>query len=137
MRWRQQDDDYRIRFNAPFAMGAAEIVGNPDRVVLRTTDRGIFSAADPESLLFDAMGWRIPVSGLRSWILGIPEENEFIDKWEIDFSGRLEQLKQSGWEIDYLGYRRIGALELPVRLELENPRFRAHIRISSWVFPPT
>nr|VFJ62123.1 MAG: outer membrane lipoprotein LolB [Candidatus Kentron sp. FW] len=137
MHWRQRDDDYRIRFNAPFALGSAEIVGNPGKVVLRTTDRGTFSAADPESLLFYAMGWRIPVSGLRSWILGIPEENEFIDKWEIDFSGRLKQLRQSGWEINYLGYRRIRALELPVRLELENPRFRARIQIIRWVLPPT
>nr|VFK55170.1 MAG: outer membrane lipoprotein LolB [Candidatus Kentron sp. TUN]VFK58979.1 MAG: outer membrane lipoprotein LolB [Candidatus Kentron sp. TUN]VFK61262.1 MAG: outer membrane lipoprotein LolB [Candidatus Kentron sp. TUN] len=136
MHWRQQGDDYRIRFNAPLALGAAEIVRNSRGVVLRTTNRRTFHAADPESLLFDTLGWYIPISGLRNWILGCPEKDTPIDNVEIDSAGRSKQLNQSGWEIRYLSYRRIGNIELPIRLELENIRFGARIRISRWVLPP-
>jgi len=137
MHWRQQGDDYRIRFNAPLALGAAEIVGTPQEVTLRTTKRQTFSAANPEQLLFDTMGWRIPVSGLQNWILGRPEANLAIDKLYIDKAGRLKRLIQSGWEIRCLGYERVGEFELPIRLELKNARFSTRIQISRWILPPS
>nr|VFK12784.1 MAG: outer membrane lipoprotein LolB [Candidatus Kentron sp. LPFa] len=136
MRWQQRIDDYRIRFNAPLALGAAEITGDPYGVRLRTTNRRTFFATDPESLLWDTLGWRIPVSGLRYWILGMTDEDAPVDGLEIDAAGRLEQLHQSGWKIRYLGYRRFKDMDLPIRLELENDRLNVRIRISRWVLAP-
>nr|VFK52012.1 MAG: outer membrane lipoprotein LolB [Candidatus Kentron sp. TC] len=136
MHWRQRVDSYRIRFNAPLALGAAEIKGDPYGVLLRTTNRKTFSATDPESLLWDTLGWRIPVSGLRYWILGMADGEAPVDGLEIDAAGRLKRLYQSGWEIRYLGYRRVDEFELPVRLELENNRLDVRIRVSRWVLTP-
>nr|VFK42277.1 MAG: outer membrane lipoprotein LolB [Candidatus Kentron sp. SD]VFK48089.1 MAG: outer membrane lipoprotein LolB [Candidatus Kentron sp. SD] len=136
MHWRQKDDDYRIRFHGPLALGSAEIVGGPDGVLLRTTRREEFFADDPESLLSDTLGWRIPVSGLRNWILGRPEKDISTDELEIDTRGRLKRLHQSGWEIRYLDYRLVGDIELPTRLDLKNARFDARIRIGKWTLPP-
>lgn len=137
MRWRQRDDKYRIRLNAPLALGSAEIAGGADGVLLKTTDQGTFFAPDPESLLFDTLGWHLPVKGLRDWILGRPREDAPTDELEIDNGGRLKQLHQSGWVIRYLGYRRVGDIELPTRLKMENARLDAHIRISKWRLPPS
>nr|VFK29196.1 MAG: outer membrane lipoprotein LolB [Candidatus Kentron sp. MB]VFK74714.1 MAG: outer membrane lipoprotein LolB [Candidatus Kentron sp. MB] len=134
MRWRQQRDNYRIRFHAPLALGTAEIIGTPRGVQLRT-NRETLSAPDPEALLRRVMGWHIPLSGLRNWILGRPEAGVPEETVEIDAAGRLMRLRQSGWEIRYLAYRRIGEMVLPTRLTLENARFRARVRISRWRLP--
>ncbi|MBT8421182.1 MAG: lipoprotein insertase outer membrane protein LolB [Gammaproteobacteria bacterium] len=130
--WRQQQDDYRIRFNAPLSSGSAQITGGPDGVTLMSADHKTFSAADPESLLSEVMGWHIPVSGLRYWILGMPEANTPVDGVKTDLDGKLRQMEQSGWNIRYLSYRRIEDFELPVWLVLENASLNARIRVSSW-----
>nr|VFJ88135.1 MAG: outer membrane lipoprotein LolB [Candidatus Kentron sp. H]VFJ90142.1 MAG: outer membrane lipoprotein LolB [Candidatus Kentron sp. H]VFJ96500.1 MAG: outer membrane lipoprotein LolB [Candidatus Kentron sp. H] len=136
MHWRQQADDYRIRFNAPLAAGAAEITGGPDGVTLRTTDGRNLSAPDPESLLSHVMGWSIPVSGLRYWILGRPEADTPIARLKVDTEGRLIRLEQSGWAIRYLDYRGVEGFQLPAGLILENPHLTARIRIGGWTLTP-
>nr|VFJ53232.1 MAG: outer membrane lipoprotein LolB [Candidatus Kentron sp. DK]VFJ60310.1 MAG: outer membrane lipoprotein LolB [Candidatus Kentron sp. DK] len=136
MHWEQEDENYRIRFNAPIGSGAADITGGPDGVTLRTTDNRTFSAADPESLLFDAMGWRIPLDGLRYWILGRPDPDAPTTRQEVDTDGRIRQLEQSGWDIRYLGYRNVQGFDLPVWLMLENTRLSVRIRINMWTLSP-
>lgn len=134
--WRQQRDDYRIRFNAPLVSGSVEIAGGPDRVTLRTTDHRRVSATDPESLLSGVMGWHIPISGLRYWILGRPEAGAPIDRLKVDPQGRPRRLDQSEWRIRYPAYRHVDGLELPALLILENPRLSARIRIGAWMLGP-
>jgi len=139
--WEQQGEDYQIRFNAPLASGAAEIKGNADEVTLRTTDHQTYSAVDPESLLYDVMGWRIPVSGLRYWILGRPAPGVATDEEperhkDGEWDGKLKRLNQSGWEIRYRTYRRVDGVHLPEHLVLKNEQFDARIRIGTWTLPP-
>nr|VFJ76386.1 MAG: outer membrane lipoprotein LolB [Candidatus Kentron sp. FM]VFK14692.1 MAG: outer membrane lipoprotein LolB [Candidatus Kentron sp. FM] len=134
--WHQQGNEYRIRFHGPLASGSAEIVGGPGMVTLRTTDQRHFSAPDPESLLSDMMGWSIPVSGLRYWVLGRPDPKLPIEQLRVDAENRLRSLEQSGWRIRYIDYRDIDDFQLPVWLTLENERLAARIRISAWTLPP-
>ncbi|VFM96697.1 MAG: outer membrane lipoprotein LolB [Candidatus Kentron sp. G] len=134
--WHQQGNEYRIRFHGPFASGSAEIVGGPGMVTLRTTDQRHFSAPDPESLLSDMMGWSIPVSGLRYWVLGRPDPKLPIEQLRTDSENRLRSLEQSGWQIRYIDYRGTGNFQLPVWLTLENARLAARIRISAWTLAP-
>lgn len=132
MYWHQEGDDYQIRLNGPLGSGAVDITGGPDQVTLRTTDGRTLSAADPESLLFDAMGWRIPISGLRYWILGRPEAGAPTARLESDTEGKLRRLEQSGWDVRYLSYRRVEGVDLPVWLIMENKRLSARVRINMW-----
>lgn len=130
--WTQRGEAYRIRFNAPLGQGSMELAGNADGVSLRTHKNEVFTAGDPETLLLDTVGWRIPLSGLRYWLIGRTEAGAPVDGLDLDVAGRLQHLEQSGWQVDYLRYGQVGSLELPTKVFLENARLSARLVVSHW-----
>lgn len=130
--WTQRGDAYRIRFNAPLGQGSMELAGGPNGVSLTTAKNEVITAGDPETLLFDAVGWRVPLGGLRYWLLGRTEAGAPVDGLDLDPAGRLQLLQQSGWRVQYLRYGRVGSLELPTKVFLENPRLSARLVVSRW-----
>jgi outer membrane lipoprotein LolB len=131
--WTQRGDYYRIRIRGPLGAGAMELAGGPQGVVLRTSKEERFSADAPEELLRKMVGWSMPVSGLRYWLLGISEQGVAIDAMQLDVGGRLESLHQEGWAIDYLGYQQVAGLQLPTKVYLQNAPVSARIVINQWV----
>lgn len=132
LRWTQNRDSYRIRLSGLFGQGLVEISGSGAGVTLRTAERGALTAASPEALIMEEFGWRLPVSGLRYWILGMAVPGTEVTSARLDGLGRLQRLEQSGWRIRYLEYERIDGLDLPSRVELEHPELTARIAVRSW-----
>ncbi len=132
MHWKQRGDAYRIRFRAPFGQGLMELSGGPAGVVMRTSDNRIISAKNPDDLLFDAVGWRVPLGGLRYWILGRTDVAASVTERSLDVAGRLQRLQQSGWDVEYLRYKQVGPVELPTKVFVENDRLAARIVVSRW-----
>ncbi|MDO9372494.1 MAG: lipoprotein insertase outer membrane protein LolB [Gammaproteobacteria bacterium] len=119
VRWMEQDGGYHIHLDAPLGQGAAEIIGNRAGVVLRTGD-GEFSAESAEDLLEQRLGWRLPVSGLRYWVRGLPDTRAPVEGHTLDAAGRLTRLQQAGWDIEFKRYASAGPLELPDKIFLTN-----------------
>lgn len=121
VRWMEQGGEYQIHLDAPLGQGAAEISGNRTGVVLRTSD-GAFSAESAEDLLEQRLGWRLPVSGLRYWVRGLPDTRAPVENHTLDAAGRLTRLQQSGWDIAFKRYAPAspptGPLELPDKIFL-------------------
>lgn len=132
MRWVQNRDGYRIRLSGPLGQGLVDVNGSAAGVALRTSDRETFFASSPEALLDEQFGWRLPVSGLRYWILGLPVPGAEVSSRELDVYGRFRRLEQSGWRIDYLDYVQVGGVDLPSRLELRHPHLSARIAVRRW-----
>lgn len=131
--WRQAGERYHIRLTAPLGQGAVELDGGPSGVRLRTTgEGGTRHARDPETLLLDTLGWRIPVSGLRYWILGLADPGAAIDHLRRDAAGRLETLEQSGWSVRFPRYDVATRPVLPAKVYLEHPRFSVRIVVTRW-----
>ena len=70
--WQQAKGNYQIHFQAPFGQGAIQLLGVPGQVEMRTSDNQVVVADDAESLLYQQLGWRLPLAGLRYWVLGLP-----------------------------------------------------------------
>jgi outer membrane lipoprotein LolB len=132
MRWVQDRDGYQIRLSGPLGQGLVDVIGSGSGVSLRTGDRGTFFAPSPEVLLDEQFGWRLPVSGLRYWILGLPVPDAEVSSRELDVYGRITRLEQSGWRIDYLDYILVDGVDLPSRLELLHPELSARIAVRRW-----
>ncbi|NIR31066.1 MAG: outer membrane lipoprotein LolB [Gammaproteobacteria bacterium] len=133
LHWEQLGDAYQIRLNAPLGGGAVEIAGDPDRVVLRSSEgEGPWTASSPEALLRQRLGWSVPLEGLRYWILGAAEPGVSVENLVLDADGRPERLSQLGWEVHYANYRPFGAYELPTRVFLNNARVSARIVVHRW-----
>lgn len=133
LHWQQRGDYYQIRIRGPLGFGVMELSGGPEGVVMRTSDHRRFAAQAPEELLLSVVGWTMPVAGLQYWLLGGLERGVPITTFELDVAGRLEALRQSGWAIQYLAYRKVGSLDLPTKLFLENQRVSARIVVNRWI----
>lgn len=129
--WHQDHDDYQIRLSGPLGQGLLELRGSPGLVEMRTTE-DVFRARSAEALLEAHAGWRVPLAGLRFWILGRPDPRAPIDALELDAGGRLAQLQQLGWMIHIERYAEFDGIPLPTKLTLENARARAKLVVRTW-----
>ena len=130
--WRQLGDEFRIRLTGPFGGGGLQVEGDPSSVELRTADNKVYTATDAEELLYQHVGWRMPLAGLRYWILGRVEPSAPVEKVFIDVAGRVVRFNQLGWKVNYLDYRDIDQLAMPRKATLKNDRVRASVLISRW-----
>lgn len=130
--WNQDGDSYRLRLSGPLGQGLMELRGAPGAVELRTSDDDVYRARTAEDLMQAHAGWRVPLSGLRYWILGRPDPDAGIDGLILDAGGRLAELRQLGWQIRYQRYAEFDGVVLPTRLTLENPRLRAKLAVRTW-----
>lgn len=133
--WQQQQQSYAILLVAPLGQGALRLDGDADTVTLQTDEGEKLTSSDPAQLLYQQFGWRVPVSSLRYWVLGIPApgtREETLDEY-----GRLSHLQQGSWEIRFLDYEQRQGLELPGRVFVSNHQAKVKLVISDWQLQPT
>lgn len=132
LNWTQQGDVYRIRLSTRMGHGLVEIAGGPTGVSMRTSDNQTYIAPNADKLLVDTVGWRVPLAGLRYWMLGRTDPDVPVSSLTLDNLGRLDELEQSGWQIRYLRYQQVGDLELPTKVFLENAKLSTRVVVNSW-----
>ena len=130
--WNQVDDrHYTVKFSGPFGQGVAALQATPDNITLSVPDRPVMVAGDAETLLMTELGWKIPVSALRFWMVGLPA-NDASFVAEFDNDGRLAQLRQSGWRTDYQRYMSVDDMTLPGRMLITNGEVKLRFVIDRW-----
>ena len=132
MRWRQSPDSYHVRFMGPLGVGLFEVEGTATAVEARFPDGRRTSAASPEALLEQEIGWSVPLQGLRYWFVGAPVPDVAPSKLELDDLGRLALLEQAGWTVVYERYDTVDGLSLPERIRFSNASVDATIVVRRW-----
>lgn len=128
--WRHGARADEMLLTSPLGQGIARLVRAGDEIVLTTQDGREFRAADAESLTEQVLGFRVPLLGLTDWVRGKPARAPAPppDRQRSDAEGRLAELEQSGWRIEYLEYQG----SLPSRLKLAFPGVELRLAISEW-----
>jgi outer membrane lipoprotein LolB len=129
--WHQRKASFDIRLSGAFGQEAARLSGKPGYAVIETADHDALSATSVEALMREQLGWSVPVEGFRYWLVGSPAPG-VIDHYSLDADGRLTGLQQAGWQVRYRSYQTVAGLDLPRKLELENPRLRLRVVIDNW-----
>jgi outer membrane lipoprotein LolB len=136
--WSRQNEYFSMVIEAPFGQGVIRIESNVSsdknkQFKLTLADGKYSLGATPERLLINLLGWSIPVSGLKSWIKGLPQPN-VESNYEIYGSGKLKSLRQNDWLINYLDYfsEENQAQQLPKRLYLKHDNMGMKIVIERW-----
>lgn len=130
--WEQEGEDYAMRIMAPLAQGTFELKGDPGSVTLRGPDNQTTTAADPQALMQEKLGWSLPVAGLKYWVRGIPAPGRPVKQIRIDAAGRMLDLQQDGWRISISRYAQVGTEELPDKLYMENQPLKMRVVIGAW-----
>jgi len=132
--WESAPTRDRIALNTPLGQTVAELEvsyagAKATHAVLRQRDGQARTADEPDSLLAETTGFRLPVSGLRWWLLGRPApgtaREEFIE------SGK--RIFQDGWQIDASQFSEpVPGRSVPGKLELRRDDLTVRIVISEW-----
>lgn len=131
--WTHENQIDRILLANPLGYGVAEIETGPEISRLRLADGKISESADPDSLIEEVTGQRLPVARLPAWLLGRSGGRAQI---ENDRLGRPLRLREDGWQIDYI-YDNDAPDALPGRLTLSNgDGLELRLRIEEWKDSP-
>ena len=99
----------------PFGGGSVRLTYDRRGAELRDAEGDIYHGATMQELLLRATGWDLPIEGLNYWVLGLPDPavpaRSTLDEW-----GRLKQLEQLGWDVEFIEYTQAGEYELPKRV---------------------
>jgi outer membrane lipoprotein LolB len=129
--WAQQQAEYRIDLIGPLGQGRVLVQGDGREVNVQTQDGQHWTAPDPDALLEQTLGVRLPVGGLRYWIRGLPEPGP-TTVLQTDANGRLTRLEQNGWAIDYPAYAPAAPYELPARIVAQRQDLSVKLVIEQW-----
>ena len=128
--WRHAAREDEMLLSTPYGQGIARLARAGGEFTLTTQDGREFRAADAESLTETVLGFRVPLRGLADWVRGraaaAPAPAPTLQR--ADGAGRLAELEQSGWRIEYLEYD--GAL--PRRIKLIFPGLELRLAVSAW-----
>ena len=103
LQWQHGPEQDALMVLTPLGQGVARIVRDASGVTLEIPNQPPRRAPDAESLTREAMGVALPLSGLRHWIMVRPDPLRPFEQ-TLDANGRVAQIRQDGWAIDYLQY---------------------------------
>ena len=134
--WSQQGANAEIKLSGPMGGAAMQIHVEGDRYVVTTRDK---SYADDDAKQIMAQhfgpGQSLPIEEIRYWLLGAPAPGAPHEA-SLGEDRRLASLSQAGWQVRYDRYEAVGALALPVRMELTTEGLRLRVVVSDWRLPP-
>ena len=132
LQWHQDKQEYFLRLIAPLGRGTYEITGDAEGVALRTGRDEVIHARNPEILMEENLGWHVPLTGLVYWIRGLPVPGTRTDALLLDERGRMTDLRQSGWTVNYASYADTGGYVLPGKIALNNEELKVRLVIRDW-----
>lgn len=130
VRWVHRAGVDEIMLLAPLGQTVARIVRGEQQVTLEADGRK-YVAADAETLMQQELGWTLPLSGLRYWVMALAApDGEF--RSERDGGGQVSLLQQQGWTIRYSRYAAAGPAALPLRLDMRREGMEVRLVIDAW-----
>lgn len=136
--WVRDRDRFVVMIQAPFGQGVFRVESNATTdlsaaIKLSMPDGQIYYGQTAESLLSRLFGWSMPLSSLKSWIKGLPQQAETYT-YDLYADGRLKSLQQDGWSINYLDYFTEEGAEqgLPKKMYLKHKDLALKIVIDRW-----
>jgi outer membrane lipoprotein LolB len=101
--WQENGDTVRLQLLNPLGQTLAIIDSAPGLATLELPNKPPQSAPTVSELMQNTLGFALPVEGLRYWLQPSAAPTS-LAKTTTDEAGRLTELKQDGWTIDYVAY---------------------------------
>jgi len=131
--WQQLINEYMINITSQFNVGGIKIAGDANQVTLWRSNTNKVIAKNPENLIYNELGWTLPLSNLKYWILGLPAPN-LNHNSKFDRYNHLTYLEQQNWRINYTNFISIKNIDLPTTILLSNNNLQIKIIIKQWDF---
>lgn len=125
--WSDDGQRYVLDLTNPLGSTQARVEGGPGGATLTKADGTRLQATDPDALAEDALGNRVPVSGLRDWLRGRVPADPPVSDLTKDELGHPASFEQGGWRAHLSRYDTQGPLLLV--LDRNEPGRRIVVRL--------
>jgi len=129
--WKQNKADTMLRLYGSFGKTYAYLETHKNISTLKVDDK-TYHNTDPQRLLYQVLGWNIPVKLMQTWVKGfIPQDQKSRVNSKYQ-NGHLKWLQFNPWTIDFDNYKNFQQYALPTKLKLIHPKFSIKFSIQSW-----
>lgn len=132
LRWRHGGGSDELWLMSPVGQTLAHISADGSGAVLTTADQQEYRAFSAEGLTRRALGWALPLDGLRHWVRAVPAAGGEIATVNHDVQGRVERIEQGDWVIRYDYGEASSSPARPRRLDLSRSGQRIRLVIDAW-----
>jgi outer membrane lipoprotein LolB len=104
--WQETGDTVTLQLRNPLGQTLAIVTSSPSSATLELPNRDPQTATNVAELMQSTLGFALPVEGLRYWLQPSPAPTSRA-RTTMDASsenGRLKEIVQDGWTINYLAY---------------------------------
>ncbi|KXU90103.1 lipoprotein localization factor LolB [Paraburkholderia monticola] len=103
--WQERGDTVTLQLRNPLGQTLAIVTSSPASATLELPNRPPLTADNVSTLMQNALGFALPVEGLRYWLQPSPAPtSRATTEKDPDQPSHLKQITQDGWTIDYLAY---------------------------------
>ncbi|SPA47899.1 lipoprotein insertase outer membrane protein LolB [Cupriavidus taiwanensis] len=121
-RWEEQGRNVRLDLVSPLGQTLAVVTATPSGATLDLPNQPPRNAPEVDTLMEEALGFALPVAGMRDWLHGRPTPGTPA-RATRDEQGRLATLAQNGWTVRYVAWQETAdtgaaATQVPRRIDL-------------------
>ena len=103
--WQEHGDTVTLQLRNPLGQTMAIVTSSPSAATLELPNRQPLTADNVSTLMQNALGFALPVEGLRYWLQpSVAPTSKATTEKDPQQETRLKEIQQDGWTIDYLAY---------------------------------
>jgi outer membrane lipoprotein LolB len=129
--WCQNNNKTTLELTGPMSIGSVLIRYRYGELWIRESKDQLSISHDPERLLRSRLGFSVPLTALRFWLMGLHEPGSSYSL-ELNDDGRLKRLRQHQWVVEYGKYSFVDGYQLPGKIKLTKDAVRLKIMVDQW-----
>ncbi|MGB0866286.1 MAG: lipoprotein insertase outer membrane protein LolB [Granulosicoccaceae bacterium] len=131
--WNQRGQTSALDLSGPVGIGSVTLEITPGASTLTRGNGKSVQARTPEELIERVIGWPMPASLLRWWVVGVADQGQLLS---IDSDGRPEQFQYAEWTVSYSNYRELEGLPLPEKMLITDGHLELQLSRARWQLHP-
>lgn len=122
-------DQYEMNIKNPLTGSiVAYLKGERSEVMMQANGK-TYKDSNAERLLHAQLGVSLPLDGMKYWVRGIPAPDSPVQQVRLDTQGRPAWLQQSGWQVEYSGWKGTDWQALPERINLSRTPDNTKVKV--------
>ncbi len=132
--WKQHGQDFDIRLSAPVTRQSWRLVREGEHVRLEGLEGGTLEGTDAQALLYQALGWMVPVDSLAAWARGARASNNAA-QLQFGADGLPSLLTEDDWSVDYRAWDTGSDPPRPKKVFASQGDSKVRLSVDSWGTP--
>jgi len=131
LRYQQQAQRAELAIDGPMGMGGARVTLDGEQINISTSDGETLDGAAARAELEQRLGFMLPLTELRWWLLGLPAPGEVVLDQDAG-SGEIRGFTQNGWQVNIEARSPAMGFALPRRLTATRDGARLKLLVENW-----